>query len=589
LFTLNDYLSNPEEVRNQLLDKIERKVSIQTKSFTDELQEKIKTDYKEDDFKKALARFIHNDTQKICPYGGCDKERKFISVAKGFSKGCGKKHSTILTNLEKYGVENPKQAEEVKEKTRKTCLEKYGVDNPAKAEIVKQKAKESYKSKTGYNSPLENPDVVEKIKETNIRKYGVDNPLKNEEINKKAKQTLKERYGVDVPIHNQEIREKIHQTNLERYGVKYPAQSLEYRKRKKGEYFEMKFQSENSRIKPMFTKDYYVEKILNDSKFKFRWKCKGCGFEFEAHNHNAVMPRCPKCYPVKFKGYSKAEKEVASFIKQFVSVIENDRTILGNGKELDIVIPSKKIAVEFNGLYWHSELNGKDRDYHIGKTKLAEEKGYQLIHIFEDEWIEKQEIVKSIIKAKLGIFDKRIYARKTIIREITTKEKDEFLEENHIQGKDSSSIRLGLFYNDELVSVMTFGKPRFNKNYQYEMHRFCSKKGYQIIGGASKLFKYFIRNYNPESIITYADIRYSKGETYPKLGFELLYESKPAHWVIEEYEIRHNRMKFQKHKQKDILETFIPEFTAWENLQINNYDRMWDCGNYVFEWKKENK
>lgn len=151
---------------------------------------------------------------------------------------------------------------------------------------------------------------------------------------------------------------------------------------------------------------------------------------------------------------------------------------------------------------------GKDKKYHLNKTIDCEKAGYRLIHIFEHEWINKQEIIKSKLKALFNVEQTKIYARKCLIKEISNTEKNDFLNQYHIQGADKSKVKLGLYFKDELIAVMTFGKPRFNKNYEYELIRYATSK--QVIGGASKLLKYFERNYKPESIITYADRCYSQ-------------------------------------------------------------------------------
>ena len=174
------------------------------------------------------------------------------------------------------------------------------------------------------------------------------------------------------------------------------------------------------------------------------------------------------CYPY-LSNNSYCEKEVIEFVKSIYNgvIINNNRKIIAP-YELDIYLPEKKLAIEFDGLFWHNDKSGKDKNYHLDKTEKCEKQGIQLIHIFEDEWIEKQIIVKSIIKSKIGIYDKKIYARKCQIKEIAIKDKNDFLRMNHLQGEDHSQIKLGLFYENELVSVMTFGKPRFNKKYDFE-------------------------------------------------------------------------------------------------------------------------
>jgi hypothetical protein len=252
---------------------------------------------------------------------------------------------------------------------------------------------------------------------------------------------------------------------------------------------------------------------------------------------------------------------------------ENDRSLL-NGKELDIYIPSHNVGIEFNGLYWHSELF-VDKNYHLNKTELCEEKGVQLIHIFEDEWLNKQDIVKSRVKNILGVTDETIYARKCEIREVSTKEKTKFLNDNHIQGAVGSKINLGLYYNNELVSIMTFGKrPILNKS-EYEMLRFCNKLNTNVVGGASRLFKSFIKRYNPNEIISYADRRWSMGNMYEKLGFEFIENTEP-NWFIINGKNREHRVKYQKHRLIEM--GFDENKTADQILFENDMNKIYDCG-----------
>jgi len=234
------------------------------------------------------------------------------------------------------------------------------------------------------------------------------------------------------------------------------------------------------------------------------------------------------------------------------------------------------MAIEFNGLFWHSELNGKNSNYHLNKTLECQEKGIQLIHIFEDEWIEKREIIKSIIKSKLNLITTKIPARKCIIQPVSNGEAFEFLDTNHLQGYISGT-HIGLFFNDKLVSILTYGKSRFNQNYKLEILRFCNEIDTVVVGSLSKL----INHINSDSIITYIDLRYGTGNSYKKIGFRQLYVSKPNYFYMKDYLIRESRLKYQKHKLESILEQYDPNLTEWQNMQLNKYDRIWDCGNLV--------
>jgi len=210
--------------------------------------------------------------------------------------------------------------------------------------------------------------------------------------------------------------------------------------------------------------------------------------------------------------------------------------------ELDIYIPELKLSFEFNGIWWHNELY-KDKNYHLNKTELCEKNGIQLIHIYEDDWLYKQDIVKSMILNKLGKTPNKIYAKKCEIREITdNKLVREFLDKNHIQGYIRSSIKIGLFYEDELVSLMIFIKRKNN----YELLRFCNKLNTNVVEGGNILFKYFIKKFNPKMIITYVDRSWSNGNLYKQLGFEYKGKTDPNYYYYDLKMNKYNRLNFKK-------------------------------------------
>ncbi|MDX9695045.1 MAG: hypothetical protein RBT49_04570 [Bacteroidales bacterium] len=336
--------------------------------------------------------------------------------------------------------------------------------------------------------------------------------------------------------------------------------------------------------------DEYIDRSTN-----LLTKCNVCGgvFYFNCWNGSFVKKDtnyCPHCDPFKYR--SRPEAEICDFIQSYLmdeTIICNSRNIIGKGKELDIYIPKFKLAIEYNGVRWHGENGGlKDRNYHKDKLELCNKKDIQLIQVQSNEWIQNKEIVQSILLSKLNIFDRKIYARKCSVKEIDSKLKDNFLNENHLQGVDKSSIKLGLFYNDELVSVMTFGKRKITKGeVKLELIRYCSKKFVQVVGGASKLLSYFKNNFKWEEIITYADRRYSNGNFYEKIGFDLSHISQPNYYYFKHEYITFHRSKFMKHKLINILEEFDENKTEWENMKQNGYDRIWDCGHFVYKLKKK--
>jgi len=466
------------------------------------------------------------------------------------------------------------------------------------------------------------PDLVKKRQNTMIAKYGVAHALQVKEISKIVSEKNKIQFSKDG-----NGRKNYENTMQERYNVSNPMEKKEFREK-----ISTSHQARSlSEIKKTVIKRKQTNRIIHgDENYRNIEKTKKTlhhkyGVEFSnqlkcSKDWLAIKDKkmfleeiLPSKHPIKIaKDYNLAFSTVYKLINKFglkdmirktfnteyeinqyiqslgLQTNTNNRSIL-SGKEIDILIPEKNIGIEHNGIYWHSELNGKDKNYHLNKTLQCEQQGIQLLHIFETEWLEKEDIVKSIISSKLGKYKNRLYARKCIIREIDSTTKNNFLKDNHLQGPDKSSVKLGLFNNGELVGLMTFGKSRYNNKYQYEMHRFCNKLGYQIVGGASKLLKYFINYKNPLSIITYADRRYSDGSFYEKIGFIRLTPSMPSHWYFgKDINGIANRLQFQKHLLEDKIDTFDPTLTAWQNMVHNGYDRIWDCGNHKFEWLIKN-
>lgn len=216
------------------------------------------------------------------------------------------------------------------------------------------------------------------------------------------------------------------------------------------------------------------------------------------------------------------------------------------------------------------------------------EKGIRTLNFYVHELIANRDLVKSMIASRTNNSSNKIYARNCEIVELPYKVAKEFCDKNHLAGAANGKIYLGLGYNGKLVSVMSFGIPRFSKKYNYELIRFCSVQNTNVIGAASKLFKYFNNNYlkNGESVTTYANRRFSEGDMYRQLGFTEVNNSSPNYFYIRENETPKMRYECQKHKLTKLLEIFDSNKTEYENMRANNYYRQYDCGNYVFEYIK---
>lgn len=337
----------------------------------------------------------------------------------------------------------------------------------------------------------------------------------------------------------------------------------------------------NNRLKVLFPELEFVEyKGLQIPSLVIS---KICGHTWETTLNNITTNNtpatCPLCFP-RVSKISKGEKELCEFIRSIYSgwIIENDRVFI-EPLELDIIIPDHGIAIEFNGLYWHKE----DENRHMLKTSLVSETGYKLIHINSDEWELKQDIVKSRIRNMLGLSNK-IYARKTYIKNIEFPK--DFLNANHIQGAGSiTSINLGLFNttDDTLVAVMTFSKPRFSCEQDFELVRYCSILNTTIIGGASKLLNYF-NKYYIGSIVSYSDKRWSTGNLYHTLGFKYSHTSPPNYRYYKSSNLPSlSRYQCQKH----LLKTKFPrhykdELSEHDIMKAVGYYRVYDCGNDIW-------
>ena len=487
-----------------------------------------------------------------CNNPNCNNVPNFLAYTSGYSRTC----SNVCAQFDPQTISKIKQ----------TNYKKYGVE---------------------YG--LSNKDIIEKRKVTCVKNYGVDNPTKSKIVLDKIASSNKEKYGVEWILQNQSKKEL---AMIKKYGVKNIQQSPEIKLKtsvtRRSLFYDSLFSTDRlkSKVVPLFSKDEYV----SDGYYSnFKFKCLTCNTEFFDCLEDGDVPRCTKCY----KHSSIFEEEVFNFIQSLVivDIKRNDKTVL-NTLELDIYISDKKIAFECNGLYWHGEINGgKNKKYHLNKTLECESKGIRLIHIFEDEWLFKKDIVKSRIKNLLNKNENKIFARKCTIKVINPSESNCFLENNHIQGKDNSSVKLGLLLNDELVSVMTFGKLRTalgnkNKIDTWEMYRFCNKSNTTVIGAASKLLKYFIKTYYPKKIITYSDKRWNSGNLYTTLNFIKISNGTPNYWYYgkgNSYK-RHHRFSFAKHTLSKKIKTFDINLTEWENMKNNGYDRIWDCGSDKFEF-----
>lgn len=457
-----------------------------------------------------------------------------------------------LNSLNRYGVDHPSKSEEVKSKVRETCLEKFGVTNYFQTEECKAANEAAC-----------------------LARYGTSNPFQSKLFQSQARETMKSRYGVEYTAQSRELREKMKSTSLERYGNEYYHASDEGRSHMQYVQLKSKGNSDEA-IRTLMSEDLLKKFILSmpeDERYIYAIaRSLNC-------DPNTLYLYIHKYYNLSDIVYQHSggychsfiEDEIFEFVSSICDAQRGCRSLI-SPQEVDIYIPSAKLAIEVNGIYWHSDKFGRGSHYHQDKSLKVADTGNFLFHIFEYEWkIPRcRQIIESQLVNLIGNNSHRIYARNCRVSQISVSECRKFLEDNHLQGFRNASIYLGLFYNSELVSVLTLGRPYFSKEFEWEIYRFCGKINTSVIGGFGKLFTYFIRNYNPSSVMTFSDCAKGTGDVYNKFGFVKLSQTEPNYVWAKESDYR-TRYQCQMKGEREYMES-------------KGYLRVYDCGNYKWAW-----
>ena len=529
------------------------------------------------DQKEYYDKYLKKENEGICK--NCGKPTKFIKFTQGYRDCC----CAECTNLIKYGYKYHTSRPEVQAKIQKTNMERHGAKTPFESKKIQDRIKEINLENHGSVTPFGDEKVQEKIHQTNIERFGAKTPFESKEIQEKIKKNNLEKYGVENVLASKEIQEKIKETTFKNYGVDHNwkskevrAKGLETLKKSISDYCK-----ENNLIELRDLDLAYPRKVCEKFKidvlaFKKVYLINGDINIQELKEYDKYLQDNAKEYN------SKYEAELHAWLKSIYDeeIHVNTRKII-TPLELDFYIPDKNVAIEFNGNYCHSINFGMDKDYHLNKTLLCQEKGVHLIHIFEYEWNLKKDICKSIISSALGICKNKIYARNCEIREVSSKEARVFLEENHLQGFTPSNYRIGLYFNNELVQLLCFGKNRF-KNNEVELLRMCTKLNTQVVGGFSKLLKH--QPY--DSFNSYVDLSKFSAEGYLSNNFEIIGRSGLNYKYIKDERVL-NRLSAQKHKLPKLLgDTFDATKSESQNMIDNDWWQVYDCGNLKLEYSR---
>lgn len=519
---------------------------------------------------------------------GPSKNIKKLYTKSGFTQFCSRSCVTKGTyelkkqnNLEKYGVEHHMNRDVIKDKVKATTLKNNGVECIFTSNGFQDNYKREYFAKTGYTHHFANPEVIKKREEHNKEKYGFTNPSQNPDVKEKIANTITERYGVNSVLRLDHFREKGKATSLEKYGYKHATQSPEIKAAIKNRSLE-KFGVENH-SQLHFSKEF-IELINNPEELKKEYNELGSSHalakRYNIGCHRTVLLNLHK-HGIELNDPSKVssiELEVHRFLTDNgINFRASDRGIL-SPKELDIVIDDHNIAIEINGDYYHSDIF-KPKTYHQDKSISCKEKGYKLIHVYEymlNDKVYKEVMFNKILFMCGKLRSKRVFARKTNVIELKNKDVKEFYSNNHIQGHKTSKIVYGLVYKDELIACISFDEI---KEGIFDLTRYASSK--QVIGGFSKLLKYFKRNNNWSTIQTFSSLDYSHGDLYFNSGFNLEYITNPNYFYVKSGR-RFSRQQLMKHKLKDRLEFYDSKLTEKELTDLNGYLRIYDSGSMKF-------
>lgn len=475
------------------------------------------------------------------------------------------KEQKVHTSLEHFGTLYPLQNDEVAERVTNTNLQRYGETRATKTIAKKlsiSKANKGHAKKAKV-----------KREDTNMEKYGVKHNMYLPEVQRLKKQTLVKRYGVEVPLQNPNLVEKMKQTNLEKYGVENVAQNAEIKEKTRQTNIE-RYGTSTTLILPE-----------NRKKMEEAFIAK-YGEEIGKNRYAEIAARNGGIHPIQLAdrltiSVSQGELEVSDLLRSKfgLEVEQSNRTIL-KGKEIDIWIPNLQIGIEYNGVYWHSEAAGCSKNEMYSKYKQCKELGIILFNVWDFECTARKEQILGFLASKFGC-NQKIYARECKVKLIEPIHATGFVNAYHIQPvKNSAVLNYGLYYNQELVSVMSFRK-HHRDNKTWALSRLCSKPNITIVGGASKLFSFATKENNWEEVISWSDNRWSEGNVYTKMGFELKAEYGPDY---QYYDLKRQVVIPKQAATKKKLNAVGQ--TEHERALELGLTRIWDCGKKAWIFKR---
>lgn len=519
-------------------------------------------------------------------------------------------HKMQETMMAKYGVDNAMKLSSTKDKIKTTNTHRYGAEYYTQTIQYKDQLKRTSQMKYGVDHPLQSNEVIDKRNQTVQETYGVDNVAKSSEVKQRIKNTIQQKYGVDNISQSSEIRDKIQKHNLEKYGVSHPMMLPEFQA-KAAATNEVRYGRKAYTQQHITNIENWYRFVDNPQEYvstiyQYRPTSRQLAEDLGVDVSTVDVYLCKNdAYGCIRRAKSLMEEEITNQIHTWLpdcEIINNIRSVI-DGLELDIYLPEYKLAIECNPTCTHNSSTSdpwggppKSHSYHKRKSDLCEEKGIFLYHVFGYDWTAHKDVVLSMLGNLLHVNQNKVYARKCTLREVSPADAINFLNQNHRQGAANSKIRLGLYYQDELVSLMTFSKMRnsIGTGHEdlsecWELVRFCSKLSTTVVGGANKLFQHFINLMNPEQVRSFSDRAHTKGTLYEKLGFHEVRRSTAGYvWVNVASDVAYNRVNAQKKNIRRFLhdETLdIANKSEKEIMESHGYVRVYDSGTITWEWR----
>lgn len=513
---------------------------------------------------------LHNETlfAKTCGNRVCQNELRRKSSTELWENMDDQKREGILenrkkTNLSRYGTDNPLSSPIVKEKIKQTCIERYGSERYQSSGLHSEYMKEMWETM----DEKKRDSILTNRKIASNEKYGTDVPSQSEVVKEKIKKSVKLaheqngdkilearkktnniRYGVDDASMTDEFKERIKNTNMERYGASHKNQ-------------------QHVNIDILDNPELLTSLFKDLGIYKLSEMCR-C--------HYTTVYNYMDKYDIPVSGGKSVEEgEVADYIENVLGfdIERNYGEFFTDRRNVDIYIPSKKIAIEYDGIYYHSS-KFKENSFHIDKTNECDNHGVRLIHIFSDEWVNTPEIVKKKLKNILGKDDSRkVFARKTEIHPIDNAHCKKFLEDSHIQGHNGATHSYALKHEGEVVAIMMF---KLGWSGEFELTRYATNC--RVIGGFSKLLKHFLQTHKDVAIIeSFADRRWSNGDVYAVNGFTHVKTGTPDYYFIIGGK-RVKRSSVRRDRMHRLIDNYDPSISMTKNMESNGIHRIYDCG-----------